>query len=369
MAGNSVSLCINPGRFTVTETTIANVPAPFSFVATYSPSGSGVSITPDERHCLGTGIQAGQSVACGITNTLQSTTVTNNSTSTGITPPTNNPAQSPITTRTFINPQGLQNSQSTTANPNLPTSPIPANPPFQVCATNEGVSGNTQSVQSVARFASNAETGNTQGASITTRIPSSMTIVISGKVDLNALRNFLENFGTKSFSIVLKSDLQPEDGVMTQVANPRLEGEVIAQNKDGAKQKNFNFVLSDVRTECKYITLAQAFGPAPNANVAPLGRLGTIGKVTASSITKELLGGLIVGTSPPAKVLPTVLNPPFASCQVEKAVSTTTAASGLFQQNTVAAGNLPDNLALYVMKGDASSISSISEIHLQFSLQ
>lgn len=355
---SSQTLCINPGRFTVTETTL---PQGFSFIATYTPSGPGVQVSSDGAHCVGTNIAAGQNVACTITNTLVSSSTINNSTinnstSSLVTPPSNNPPQSPIRTRTFIIPQGLQNAASTTANPNIATSPIPSNPPFQVCATNEGLSGSAATGVSIARLGVNAEVG----TALTTRIPSAMTIVISGRVDLDNLRSQLQAFGTKTFSIVLKSDLAPEDGIMTQVANPRLEGEVLAQSKDGAKQKVFNFVLSDVRTECKYITLAQAFGPAPNTNVAPLGRMTSDGgkNIAASSITKELVGGVIVGTTPPAKTLPTVLNPPFASCQVQAA--TQAGSAGTPAAGTVANGNLPDNLALYVMKGDASDISSIS---------
>jgi hypothetical protein len=346
-AGGNVQLCVTQGQsFNVVE---SDQPTGLSFSTTYTTTTPTlVSTTDHSCFALASNVIVGQGLNCTITNTLQSGQISTNSSNNIVNSPNSTPPQSSTRTRTFVVPQGFPNSATTSDNPFLAQSAVPTNPPFQTCATNEGTA-QTSSRTGLTSTTSGGIT--TTQLAATTRIPSAMTIVISGKVDLDSLGRQLQSWGTKSFNIVLKSDLQQEDGVMTQIANPRLEGEVVALNDDGAKQKVFNFVLSDVRTECKFITLAQAFGPAPNTNIAPLGQLGKVTRVNAPSITKELLGGVLVGTSPPAKTLPTVLNPPFATCQA-------TGPSGT--AGTAATGNIPDNLALYVMKGDAKDISKIS---------
>jgi hypothetical protein len=352
-AGGSVQLCMAQGQgFNVVE---SDQPTGLSFSTTYTTTTPTlVSTTDHSCFALAINIIAGQGLNCTITNTLQSGQIGTNSSNNIVNSPNSTPPQTSTRTRTFVVPQGFPNSATTSDNPFLPTSAVPTNPPFQTCATNEGVASKTTRGVGLTSTTNGGLQVNTDLAK-TTRIPSAMTILISGKVDLDSLGRQLQSWGTKSFSIILKSDLQSEDGVMTQIANPRLEGEVVALNDDGAKQKVFNFVLSDVRTECKFITLAQAFGPAPNTNIAPLGQSGKVTHVTAPSITKELLGGVLVGTAPPAKTLPTVLNPPFATCQAAQQGDDKTGTPA-----TAAVGNIPDNLALYVMKGDSKDISKIS---------
>jgi hypothetical protein len=208
------------------------------------------------------------------------------------------------------------------------------NPPFKACQTNEE-NVNTLRINN---------TGTTQNP-IPVRVPSSATYVMAGNVRLDRVKSAMDDFdNTKTVSIILKSDLLSNDKLMLGPASPKYTGDILVTSKDGAKQKDIPFNVDTVQTECKFVTLAEAFGAPPADNVAPLGSLGTLqrGSITLPPISKELIGGVLVGVGTDQPGFPKVLNPPFATCT---------------HSNPPTSDD--DNLALYIMRGDVSDTSKV----------
>lgn len=321
-SGSTLSICLRPGTFQVVE--IGGTP-------TYQlsiQSGGGSVTNPSQCSDLSIsgGLIPGQTLTC---------TITNNGISSGGT------AQSTSgTTSTTVT--GTAQASGGTLSPGSTTATLPGqvgkltNPPFQACAAN---------LQNKSFVIVNGELTTNNAV---TRLPSSATYVISGMVPLDEVRDALQTFNTDTARIVLKSDLVNDDRVLLGLAAPQFTGDILIENSDGVKQKDIPFRVEDVRTECQYKTLAQAFGPAPTRNVAPLGVIGNIqqGEISApSNINKELIGGIKLGSMASIGDIPLVLNPPFATCQ---------------SQLTKPGLQQPDNLALYIIKGTFNDKTQIS---------
>jgi hypothetical protein len=313
----SKSFCIQSGHAIVVTEPITTVQG-----FTFSPAFSGGCNTT---------INSGQTANCTITNTVQTGGATTIPFGATVSKPTTG-----VTTTQLVSPQAAT------------IAPTPLNnPPFQTCEGNQ-VTTSGQNVVNVNGL--NVPTG----SSTATRAPSSATYTIQGAIPLDSVREAMNSLGQQhTFTIELLQDLQTSDGLMLAIANPQLSGKVIVESPNGIKQKIIDFNVQTVRTECKFITLAKAAGPAPNANVAPLGQLGQSKSIHAPDINKLLIGGLSVSSTPTPggqSSFPPVLNPPWATC----ITTNVTPQAGA----VLAVGN--DNVALYNVRGDISSLSQIS---------
>jgi hypothetical protein len=173
---------------------------------------------------------------------------------------------------------------------------------------------------------------------VTIRKPSSMKIVINGKVDLSKVQDALSDLRTNTFHVAVTSDLKSNDGISASISNPQFMGYIVVQDKKGLQQEIIKYNILDFRRECTFITLAEAAGPATNANVAPLGELGDPerAKLEPSEIDKLLLGGeQVTGGTPKDESL--VFNPPFSGCLVD---------------TTTNPPVLGDNFAIYNIRGE-----------------
>ncbi len=320
---NPLNICIVPGTVSVTEQSVFGATNP-----TYTFSVGGTTV--NTAACNGS-VGSGQTAVCSITNTISSSIPP-------VAPIPPNAGASANTQTGFFTPP-LSPQTGTAVNPGVTgatggTVGTATNPPFQTCASNTANK----------TLLTNAGTQQVQGA-FTTRLPSSATYVMSGSASLNQLRNALNEFHTTNVKIVLKSDLQNDDNVLLRYSGPQFAGDIIVQNNDGTRQKDIPFNVDTVRTECKFITMAQAFNV--NGQIAPLGVLGNLklNQLSVPPIDKELFGGLIVAREAALTALPAVLNPPFATCQT----SQTSGGSFTSLVNKPAAF---DNIALYIIKGN-----------------
>jgi hypothetical protein len=93
-------------------------------------------------------------------------------------------------------------------------------------------------------------------------------------------------------------------------------GKFIVTSNDGTKHCVIDFNVVDVRTECKYITLARAVGHATNKNVSPLNEIGNsnTSELQAPDIDKLLVEENKVASTIENKAVASVLNPPFVTC-------------------------------------------------------
>jgi hypothetical protein len=268
----------------------------------------------------------GQMGTSDLTCTLTNTVTSQNGGGGGFVPQTGSTFAPPSVIGTTVpEPQAAISSGSTTSQASL--AGRLTNPPFQVCQ------GNTlPTSQDIFR------------------LPSSGTYIIQGIVNAAQLRSALNSLQPQDqgVTIQLLSDLNPQDGNMLSISNPQFMGKFIVTSNDGTKQRVIDFNVVDVRTECKYITLARAVGHATNKNVAPLGEIGNTktSDLQAPDIDKLLVGGNKVTSTIENKAVASVLNPPFATC-----VSPATDKTGPFQASTSPTGIIGDNLALYNVRG------------------
>jgi hypothetical protein len=173
------------------------------------------------------------------------------------------------------------------------------------------------------------------------RKPSSMKIIIYGKVNLDKVKDALFDLDTSIFHVAIASDLLNNDGVSASVSNPQFMGYIIVQDDKGLEQEIIKYNILDFRRECTYISLAEAAGPATNANVAPLGELGDPERANLqpSEIDELLVGGLqVTGGGPPSD--PEAFNPPFSQCITPRPAADSNPA------------RLGDNFAIYNIRGD-----------------
>jgi hypothetical protein len=181
----------------------------------------------------------------------------------------------------------------------------------------------------------------TTDSKATIRTPSSMKILINGKVNLDKVRDALYDLKTNKFHVAIASDLKNDDGILSAVAAPQFMGYIIVQDEKGLQQKIIKYNILDFRRECSYITLAKAAGPATNADAVPLGELGDPGRtdLQLSDIDRLLVGGerVVMGAGP----RPLAFNPPFSECHVTDTVNAATGAQVSFG----------DNFAIYNIRG------------------
>lgn len=316
--------CITAGH----QISIAEVGQPdqFSFTPTFSSD------------CNTTSIQAGQTLNCSITNTVTGTSNNQAATAQSATIPG---APTLPAADTSVTPQAA------TLSPFNPNS----NPPFQTCNSNVRGTGD-----SITNSLPNIKTANTE------RVPSAQTITLQGNIPLDKVRNAMNSLNTNTVIFSVENDLNPTDGVKTALSNPNIHGVAIVASDDGNKEKHIDFDVQNVRTECKFITIGKAAGPA-NANVIPLGGLGgTLNniKIPDAKANKILaaLGPFVTPIAPnSAQPFPPQLNPIFATCQAP----TLTFTNGVATVDIGTAGNLnKDSLGFYNTKVTLHNLSQVS---------
>jgi hypothetical protein len=322
---SSQGVCITAGHgFSVSET---GTPAGFTFNSQLSGTCSGTAV-------------ANQDVSCVITNTiLTSTGQTNNNLIIPNVAPSSPNTSNGVQTQRLVTPQGsLLSGTAGVAGPtgseasNVPTDKQ-INPPEQTCAANT-VSGTVAGTTAITAEA--------------TRIPSASKLVIDGSISLDKVKAALNELGTNTVLISLFSDLKANDGLSLNLANDQFVGKVTVLSPDGAHQRVINFNVKDVRTECQFVTLAEAI-----KGIAPIGGLkAPTAANTKPSDNKLLIGGQTVSTVPKTD-FPSVLNPVFATCQ-----TTATGGSG----NGSVGANNADNIAIYNVQGtvDINQVSGKS---------
>ncbi len=285
--GQNSQFCLTPGAiFSVSEDT-SFIPTKFQF----STSLSGT--------CSGTAPQAGQIISCTINNTINSITGgIVNSTANSILFPQSASTPSPTDKQSIetVTPQAAV----TPAN----TIPNSGNPPFKTCLSTLKTTTNPSG--------SSAETTFTD----LEQAPSSATYVVEGDIPLENVRHAMFNLDTNKFTIQVLSDLQQNSNkVALTLSAPLLAGNIIVQSDDGAKQKVIPFAITNVRTECHYITLAKAVGPNSNSAIAPIGGINTpTQNIKAPDTNKLLIGGTFVTKGDQINGMPGILNPPFGRC-------------------------------------------------------
>ena len=305
----------------------------FNVVEGPSQTSEGFSfIRSTNQECTGESVQSGQTFNCVFTNTL-----TGGDNTGGIDIDASGAGQSDdvssqqgITLEQTVTTGGIQGPLATqvTGDGRL------TNSPFTACK-DQKVDDNT-----VIRKASSAK------------------YIINGRLPLDRVQETLEALKTKTVTIQIYSDLDPLDMVSSSVASPQFTGKIIIEgNREGdkqyeLKQKIVNYNILDIRTECMYITLAEAKGPATNANVAPLGELAnTESKNIRPPETDKLLWGGNTVSSSPAKSAtePGALNPPFAVCAVPDNSDETT----ISQADRT-------NFAIYNLRGEVKNVELLS---------
>jgi hypothetical protein len=307
---SSQGVCITAGHtFSVSET---GTPTGFTFNSQLSNTCSGTAV-------------ANQDVSCVITNTiLSSTGQTNNNLIIPNLAPSSPDTSNGVQTKRLVSPQGslsgtgLVSPQGSLSGTAGAAANILTNPPDQTCAANT-LSGTVAGTSAIA-------TG-------VERIPSAAKLIIHGTVNLDKVKAAMNELGTDVLMFALGSDINDADKISLDLANDQFIGAAIAQSSDGAHQRVINFNIKDIRTECQFITLAEAI-----KGIAPIG--GIKAPTAANTVppnNKLLIGGQTVATQPKTN-FPSVLNPVFATCQ-------TTATSNGLNPNSA------DNIAFYIVQG------------------
>jgi hypothetical protein len=324
--------CITEGH----QISIAEVGQPdqFSFTPTFSSD------------CNSTTIQAGQTLNCTITNTVTGTGNNQAATAQSATipgTPTIPAAGSSVT------------AQAATLSPFNPNS----NPPFQTCEANARSSDG-----SIKNSLPDIKTSNLE------RVPSAQTITLQGNIPLDKVRNAMNSLNTDTVIFSVENDLNPTDGVKTALSNPNIHGVAIIASDDGGREKHIDFDVQNVRTECKFVTIGQAAGPA-NANVLPIGGLGgTLNniKIPDAKANKILagLGPFVTPIAPnSAQPFPPQLNPIFATCQAPSLTFT----NGVATVDMTNTANLnKDSLGFYNTKVTFHNLSQVSGHSLELLL-
>jgi hypothetical protein len=325
-----LSMCVNVGdRINVSEDS--------------STSNSQFTFgTPSLSSDCSTTVQAGVNLNCRITDTVTGTTNSAAATPQGAQSISLPGTPEATNTAAAATPQGAVSPEFATQ----------FNPPFQTCKANVvDASGTGSGIKTAVPGLKD------QNA---VRQPSENSIDVQGSIPLDKVKKAMVSLNTNIFTIQMIQDLNPTDGIKTAIASPSLTGRVIVASDDGLKQKIIDFNVQNARTECKFITLAEAVAQANTKNVKPLGELRNVipGHVNLPDTNKLLggLGSLVQPTVPnPQNAFPQAINPPFATCQ-GPAITFTNGVPTVDptkNQNT-------DNLALYNIKGTSSDLDQIS---------
>jgi hypothetical protein len=311
-AGESNTLTLNDGdAFNVQE-----VGDPIPNVVTVSTTLQG--------QCSGT-VEAGTNNVCFVINTI-----TEAEEDVTVVEPEIEPESSPA---------GVQSEEVLTIGAQAGTTPTSGsgatlglrNPPFDLCEGNsKTVSG--ADIRGVDENALKA----------LVRAPNAATYTAGGTIPLNEVRQAMDEFNTEIMSIQIYSNLedpQSQANLPLAISNPQFRGAVVVADKEGVNHEVVNFNLNTIRTECKFITVAQPDEDAPLKNVYSLGVLGKDKSVEPSPINQMLIQereNLVVQIQ---NGLPPVLNSPFAVCQDTK---------------TGAQKSQNDDIAIYSLSGKVS---------------
>jgi len=207
------------------------------------------------------------------------------------------------------------------------------NPPFKPCQSNQLVDVGTQQNPDVKIVAPR-------------QYPSSATYVIVGSLPLDKIKNAMLSLGTDKFTIQLLSNIQPSDfGIKLAASNPQFIGRAIIEDNNGLHQKFVNFAINDVRTQCKYITLAEEKSQGLNqGGLVPLGLIGQNHQLKAVDKNELLINnGTFLKNAQDIK-LPSIINPPFAVCPTPQTALTNT---------------FPDDIAIYNIRGEVNSPAEV----------
>ena len=312
-AGQSVTACLTSGHeYNILEAeSLLRAETGLAFDVNYS------------NDCRVTA-SAGQSPNCTIRNTI-----TAGSSSSGLLIPQggNTGLVTPsVQTPDLLTPQAGNTLTGTLSDPN--------NPPFKSCQ------GNAKSVSRDLPISGGTETDE---GKVLISAPSSATYLIEGKISLSKLNSAMNALKTNTFTIQLLSDLDLVSNKITLAPSaPGITGSILVESSNGLKQKIIPFDVKNVRTECKFITLAKN-GPTPNANIVPLGQINNkLKTITDPEIKRLAVGGPTV-TNDPLLGYPFVLNSPFATCTTADTTRT----------------NSNDDIAIYSIKGITNKKNSL----------
>lgn len=120
---------------------------------------------------------------------------------------------------------------------------------------------------------------------------------------------------TKDVTIQILSDLSSHDGNIT---SPQVTGKIIVTNTDNSKmgsEKIINFSIQGIRTECKFISLAQAVGSATGENVLSLVESDNMKSAKTHDIDKISNEGKALMSGLDSLGLVSVINPPLQPAQ------------------------------------------------------
>ena len=234
------------------------------------------------------------------------------------------------------------------------------NPPFDTCFGNtlQSETGADKKT-TVSAIGTSTKVITQENENELIRAPNAATYTAGGTIDLDDVSQALDKFGTRIITIQIYNDLKAEDPVGLAISAPQFKGTIMVEDSDGLQHEVVNFNLNTIRTECKYITVAKARGDAPNKNVFPLGVVGENDDVTPPEI-KELLiqqqARLVTGLN---QGFPTVLNPPFATCDTTERATIASAAL------TSAAD---DDFAIYSIRGEIDELGKVFGDHLNMEI-
>ncbi len=233
------------------------------------------------------------------------------------------------------------------------------NPPFDTCFGNTLQSRTNDKKQTVSAIGTSTTVITSDNEEQLVRAPNAATYTAGGTIDLDEVSQALDRFGTRIITIQIYNDLKASDPVGLAISAPQFKGAILVEDSDGLQHEVENFNLNTIRTECKYITVAKARGDAPNKNVFPLGVVGDNDDVTAPEI-KELLiqqqARLVTGLN---QGFPTVLNPPFATCD-------TTERSN--EASAVLTSAADDDFAIYSIRGEIDELGKVFGNHLNMEI-
>ena len=324
--GDTEAVPLSPGTYTISEGNLIG--------------GIGSDIT----EITGTGCESdGTVVITGTTSCVVTNEITGAAANEAI-PPTSPANRAPVEITDVEGQAGT----STGSGQTLGT----INPPFDTCF------GNVEAGTGV----SPTRTTEADDTNIV-RAPNGATYTAGGTIPLEEVHEALREFGTRTVTIQIISDLQPNDQVALAVSAPQFKGAIVVEDSKGVKHEVVNFNLYTIRTECKFMTFAKAQGEAPNKNVYPLGVVGENKGLEPTEIDEILIqerASIVTATN---LNFPSSLNPPFAVCQSPVVPRTAT--------EVLAPGNFPDDdISIYNVRGEIDEIGKLNgnDLHMEINV-
>ena len=106
------------------------------------------------------------------------------------------------------------------------------------------------------------------------RAASSAQYTVNGKSSLGKLGEILNNENTDEFTIKLMQDLNDNDGITLDFADPIFTGVMIV-GQEPYKVRQVDFTIDKIDTKCNFVTLIQPVVPQnPEKDITPLGDIG-----------------------------------------------------------------------------------------------